>query len=218
MRDQPGLRLGTYYRIELLTRLGLACHGGVAVDVGGRDGRWLAGLEAARVLVDVDPVAALPSVCYVKASGDALPLRGRSADTVYSLDVIEHVPDESRLIADAFRLLRPGGRMIMTTPSDDIRVFPRVTNRWIDRKWGHDRVRGFDAAYLETVVRKAGAGDVQVHRLAMRAFRLSYLPVRALWSVDGRAGRAVTRLLARIDARVPWGRRGALLVIARSGS
>ncbi len=49
-----------------------------------------------------------------------------SCDVVTMFDVIEHVPDPSRDIAEAYRLLKPGGWLIMSTPNID-GLFPRAS-------------------------------------------------------------------------------------------
>jgi SAM-dependent methyltransferase len=213
--DSSPLRIGTYYRMHLLHRLGVDGASGVVVDVGGRDGRWVAGMTGTRILVDLDIVRAEPSVDYVRGSGDAIPLRSTVADSVYSLDVIEHTPDEAAVIDEMLRLLRPGGRLVLTTPSADMRVFPGMLQPWVDRKWGHDRVRGFSASYLEKLLRDRGV-EVQVRPLAYRLFRWCYFPLRALWGVPGGIGRAAVRAVAAVDARYAWGGHGALLVEARA--
>jgi SAM-dependent methyltransferase len=38
-------------------------------------------------------------------------------DCVIALEVIEHVDDDDRFVADALRVLRPGGQLIFTTPN-----------------------------------------------------------------------------------------------------
>ncbi len=52
----------------------------------------------------------------VFGDGHELPLRDASVDTVLSLEVLEHVPDPDRCVAETARVLRPGGRFLMTVP------------------------------------------------------------------------------------------------------
>lgn len=48
--------------------------------------------------------------------GGRTPFRDGAFDVVCLLDVLEHVADETALLHEAWRLLRPGGRLILTTP------------------------------------------------------------------------------------------------------
>jgi SAM-dependent methyltransferase len=46
----------------------------------------------------------------------ALPLNDKSVDTILCTEVLEHVPDPERTIAEFSRILRPGGTLITTAP------------------------------------------------------------------------------------------------------
>ncbi len=46
----------------------------------------------------------------------ALPIRDRCAGTVALLDVLEHIPEPGAVIAEAFRVLRPGGTALISYP------------------------------------------------------------------------------------------------------
>lgn len=50
--------------------------------------------------------------------GDALnlPFCNNSFDTVLSTEVLEHVPTPSKMLSEIFRVLKPGGNLILTTP------------------------------------------------------------------------------------------------------
>lgn len=48
-----------------------------------------------------------------RADGTALPFADGSMDCVYSFGVIHHIPDADRVIAEAFRVLRPGGEIMI---------------------------------------------------------------------------------------------------------
>ena len=47
----------------------------------------------------------------------AIPLADGSADAVTSFTVLEHVPDEAAALAEMRRILRPGGRLVLTVPN-----------------------------------------------------------------------------------------------------
>ncbi len=53
----------------------------------------------------------------VVAAGDAVPLPDGCADAVTCFTVLEHVPDERAALAEMRRLLRPGGRLVLTVPN-----------------------------------------------------------------------------------------------------
>lgn len=50
------------------------------------------------------------------ADARALPVRTASVDTVLCTEVLEHCAEPTRLVAEAFRVLRPGGTLILTCP------------------------------------------------------------------------------------------------------
>jgi SAM-dependent methyltransferase len=93
-------------------------------------------------------------------------------DTVAAVEVIEHVPDERRTLAELARLLRPGGRLLITTPNRGWLtfvdpgnfkfLFPRL-HRFI-----HVHVRKNERYYRQRFERgaeKGLAGDISVgHR------------------------------------------------------
>jgi SAM-dependent methyltransferase len=60
---------------------------------------------------------------FVVADATALPFDDASFDAVTMFDVIEHVEDDARAIAEAKRVLRPGGFLLVTTPNEHWR-FP----------------------------------------------------------------------------------------------
>ena len=77
--------------------------------------------------VDVDAEVLpsnLPGV-RVKAvePGKPLPFEDESFDTILILEVIEHVSDERRTLAELARILAPGGRLLLTTPHKGLLTF-----------------------------------------------------------------------------------------------
>jgi SAM-dependent methyltransferase len=206
------MRLGTYYRSRLFRLLGLNEVNGRVLDIGGFDGYWVASLRCESCLVDVHPEPIHPGVRYFRADGMRLPFRDAVFDVVFGFDVIEHVPDERQLISEALRVLRPGGRLILTTPNVSVQVFPKLLQPWVNRRWGHDRVPGFSPEHLTGILETHSLADVRIKRLATSAFRCSYLPLSLVWRLPGPFGRWWAAAGAAWDARHLEGDRGSVLV------
>ena len=112
------------------------CHGllhfadfGRCVDIGAGDGAMVE-LLAPRThsLTCVDPspamVAAgrervqtlkLAEVTFVQATGEDLPLKDASADSVLFLQSLQYVADPAQALGEAARILAPGGRLLVLT-------------------------------------------------------------------------------------------------------
>jgi len=56
-----------------------------------------------------------------QAQGAAMPYPSESFGSVLGNSVVEHIPDLDPVLAEAARVLRPGGRLLLTVPSDAFR-------------------------------------------------------------------------------------------------
>ncbi|HEX6966507.1 MAG TPA: class I SAM-dependent methyltransferase [Gemmatimonadaceae bacterium] len=72
---------------------------------------------------------------------EALPLRAGSMGTVLSNSVLEHIPRVDTVLQAVHRLLRPGGRLVFTAPTDvfgaSLTVPIGAYTRWRNRSYGH---------------------------------------------------------------------------------
>ncbi len=102
----------------------------------------------------VEPVEAAARIAAGKGcdvtSGtfEHLPADGESLDLLLALDVLEHLADDGLGLAEAFRALRPGGRLIVTVPA--------LPGQWSVHDELNGHFRRYTRASLVDAVRAAG--------------------------------------------------------------
>jgi SAM-dependent methyltransferase len=77
--------------------------------------------------IDADKVrqARALGASVLAASAEALPYQDGCFDVLFSHEVLEHVPDDRAAVREAYRVLRPGGRMVIFAPN---RLYPFETH------------------------------------------------------------------------------------------
>ena len=102
----------------------------------------------------------LGNVTFKHGDIEALPLADATVDVVMSNCVINLTPDKDAVFREAFRVLRPGGRLVV---SDIVLSRPATEAEMQDMALLTGCISGSlpDAEYAETV-RRAGFGDVTV--------------------------------------------------------
>ncbi len=132
---------------------------GAIVDVGcgtGANLAWLAQRTKNSRLIGLEPDAhALEladerelRVCLLRADAARLPLKSAGAALIVCCDVLEHIDDDSAACRELFRVLAPGGTLVVTVPAGD--------SLWS----AHDRALGHRRRYARGVLegRLAAAG------------------------------------------------------------
>jgi SAM-dependent methyltransferase len=133
----------------------LASRTGRHLDLGIGDGEFTTALHRDTKLdvIGADPHpdylrrlrAAEPDLPLVRLGSD-LPFADGGLDSVSALDVLEHVSDEARTLAELHRVLRPGGLLVLTVPArhafsvldpDDAKLTrPRLHRAVYQRRFG----------------------------------------------------------------------------------
>lgn len=141
----------------------------VVVDAGCGEGYGPALLARAdtRIVIglEFDPVVALhahrryPDPQIVQANLDALPLGTSSVDAVVTLQVIEHLWNLPAFLRDCYRVIRPGGVLIASTPNRQ--VFSPGLGRG-ETPTNPFHVAEFDADQVRQLLAHAGFADIEV--------------------------------------------------------
>ncbi|MDG3017110.1 class I SAM-dependent methyltransferase [Speluncibacter jeojiensis] len=128
-RTVPGIPEENYwFRRHEVVYLDLVTHctDKTVLDAGFGEGYGadLISRSAAKVIgLDYDASAAAhvarryPEVSVLRGNLATLPLSDASVDVVVNFQVIEHLWDQSQFLDECFRVLRPGGELLISTPN-----------------------------------------------------------------------------------------------------
>jgi SAM-dependent methyltransferase len=112
--------------------------------------------------------------------GDRWPVEEASVDVVLATETLEHVPEPATFLAEARRVLRPGGRVVLTVP---------FAARW--HYIPHD-YWCYTPSSLRNLLEAAGFGDVVVHargdEVTVACYKLIALALPALLPPGGGIG------------------------------
>jgi 2-polyprenyl-3-methyl-5-hydroxy-6-metoxy-1,4-benzoquinol methylase len=144
--------------------------GARVLDLGCGDGAFAAALLGAGCVVTMADVAEealrrararAPGAEAVKlAEGEPLPFAEDAFDVVWAGEVLEHVADVVGLLAEVRRVLRWGGRLLVTTPWHGRVVV--TTDAHFDPRADH--LRFFSARTLRAVLEDAGFNEIEIRR------------------------------------------------------
>ncbi|WP_161782047.1 class I SAM-dependent methyltransferase [Halolamina rubra] len=100
------------------------------LDLGSKDGKDVDRLEAETVAIDIDFQSSLANTNYILGDGRRMPFSSHTFDYVLCNQVFEHIPDISEFVAEMARVLKPGGKALITFPNRVAPIKPHMTPWW----------------------------------------------------------------------------------------
>jgi SAM-dependent methyltransferase len=162
------------------------------LDVGAQNGPYAAHFPR-RVALDIQRGAGVQVIGDVQALG----IRDASFDVVLCTEVLEHVPDPQRAIDEMYRVLLPGGQLLLTTrflfPIHDA---PHDYFRFTKYGLRH-LLRRFEITEVQEETDAVGTLAVLLQRLGMQAETLHRTPFRAIWLLWAQMVRPFSFLITR---------------------
>ena len=120
------------YRAEVLARIN-GLPGRRILEVGCGEGMMFDGTQTTPVQMDVSMTRVARAVGKSRyllcADGYQLPFPSATFEVVLLIAVLEHTRDPRRILAEAQRVLKPGGRVLMVVPNDVTMSFGRLLLR-----------------------------------------------------------------------------------------
>ncbi|MGP0064401.1 MAG: methyltransferase domain-containing protein [Isosphaeraceae bacterium] len=124
--------------------------GSQVLDVGCHQGEFLKSLgDQIGPSIGIDPLASLQEGpryrILPETFHEPVPFSDRSFDTIVLLATLEHIRDKEPLGCECQRLLRPGGRVIITVPSPFVdRIIDMLTHLRLADGMSLDEHHGYD--------------------------------------------------------------------------
>jgi len=146
--------------------LDVGCGGGLLAEEFARLGCAVTGVDPSRESLEVARAHAAEeglAIDYREATGDALPFADGEFPAVYCCDVLEHVDDVGRTVAEIARVLAPGGVFLYDTINRTRRsklLMIKLAQDWPATAWAepdlHDHAMFIRPGEVEGHMRRAG--------------------------------------------------------------
>jgi SAM-dependent methyltransferase len=146
--------------------------------------------ERVRLATEFAASRSSAGVSFVRGIGESLPFKADSFDTVIMYDVMEHVIDPARVLAECYRVLRPRGRLAT--------VFPP----YYDLKGG-SHLHGYATSFPGLNIVFSSQALKSAARRLLKEKGIAYedyfreVPTDKLWNMNGLTVGAFNRLLSK---------------------
>ncbi len=106
-----------------------------------------------------DLKAKYPEHHYKQGHFPPVPFEDDAFDTIVSFQVIEHIKDDHLFLQEIYRLLRPGGTALLTTPNIKMTL---TRNPWHVREYTAEQLENLARNYFDDVEMKGVAGSSRI--------------------------------------------------------
>jgi 2-polyprenyl-3-methyl-5-hydroxy-6-metoxy-1,4-benzoquinol methylase len=117
--------------LSILSRLSVLADARTVLDLGSGEGRylpiWHRSFPDARIIaVECSSLAMQRSAArhtfaeHVLARAESIPIQSNSIDGVVSIEVLEHVEDSRQMLSECYRVLKPSGWALISTPCGNV--------------------------------------------------------------------------------------------------
>jgi SAM-dependent methyltransferase len=179
----------------------------VALDLNASDLTGVAGMFGA---MDLAGESQQPGTAVaIRGNAHHLPFPDGAFDFVIASEILEHIPDDNAAIAEAVRVLRPGGRLAVTVPRWwPERICWALSDAYHEVEGGHVRI--YKRRQLLRRLRSADVVPVGTHHA--HALHSPYWWLKCLFGTENeraRLPRLYHRMLVYDIMRRPWWTRTA---------
>lgn len=140
--------------------------------------KQLTGLDLTPKMIEVACAKQLDNINFIVGDAENLPLEPQSFDAVLCSNSFHHYPRPDRFFAEAARVLRPGGRLILRDyTSNDVVVWLMNTLELpLARLFGHGDVRICKVSELRDLAEAAGLDLLKLE--AQKGFRAHLVAIK----------------------------------------
>lgn len=211
------MRLGTCYRYLVSRKLCLPLSGNKILDIGCYDGFLLSHIDAAdKFGIDVDVLKKYPDIQYIEGDFMRYNFKNEKFDRIFAFDVLEHVKEDKIFLEKIIQLLSIEGIVILSTPSENIKIFPAFLQNWVDKRWGHIYRRGYTPHKIKGLAEDVpDRVTIDISYWNCPIFRFLYLPLSVLWRISSTPTKKILELIVKIDSRFKEGKNGFIYIMMK---
>jgi len=150
-----------HIRLKGETVLELGCATGETCYAASQEGARIVGCDLSLDAIQVAQ-RRYPGLDFQVASTEHLPFATASFDAVLAFELIEHVSSPSAFVREVYRVLRPGGMLVLTTPNVEC---GRTVgwNQWTGFLTSFEHLYFFDSKTLGRAVSRTGMSIVGIY-------------------------------------------------------